>query len=348
MQTPTGVAKSILLIIIKKSVADMSDNGGNPSSNIKRLLNVANQMGASYRVKKAIVEAALVESNGKHLRYGDRDSVGILQQRPSMGWGSPNDSIEKDAKDFLSRAIKLDKSFKGSSGQLAQAVQRSAFPDRYDQRGRDAAKYIGQGGGQSSGGMGQVSGSVTASATVPGVDRSKERMLAKLQYLQSPEQAQPTMGSGLIGLKQTLDTLVDTPAQTVTAKKNYNVNVPGNTVGSSGGSGRANVEQLAAMAKRFGLQVREDGVGDKVDPVHAPNSYHYRKTKYAGRAAAFDASGDPRKMSQFARAVADRYGKDVEELFWNGQGATNIKNRKRVGKGFVSGHTDHVHVADVD
>lgn len=346
MQTPTGVAKSILLIIIKKSVADMSDNGGNPSSNIKRLLNVANQMGASYRVKKAIVEAALVESNGRHIRYGDRDSVGILQQRPSMGWGSPNDSIEKDAKDFLSRAIKLDKSFKGSSGQLAQAVQRSAFPDRYDQRGRDAAKYIGQGGGQSSGGMGQVSGSVTASATVPGVDRSKERMLAKLQYLQSPEQAQPTMGSGLIGLKQTLDTLADTPAQTATATKKYSTNVP---MGASpNASGKVDITQLAAMAKRYGLRVGEDGVNDKVDPVHAPGSYHYRKTSHGNARAAFDASGDPAKMESFTRAVAQKYGKHLKELFWNGPGATNIKNGKRVGKGFVSGHTDHVHVADVD
>lgn len=346
MQTPTGVAKSILLIIIKKSVADMPDNGGNPSSNIKRLLNVANQMGASYRVKKAIVEAALVESNGRHIRYGDRDSVGILQQRPSMGWGSPNDSIEKDAKDFLSRAIKLDKSFKGSSGQLAQAVQRSAFPDRYDQRGRDAAKYIGQGGGQSSGGMGQVSGSVTASATVPGVDRSKERMLAKLQYLQTPEQSQSTMGSGLIGLKQTLDTLADTPAQTATSTKKYNANVP--LGGTQSPSGKTDITQLAAMAKRFGLAVREDGVNDKVDPVHASGSYHYRKSGHGAARAAFDASGDPAKMQQFARAVAQKYGKSLEELFWNGPGAANIKNGKRVGKGFVSGHTDHVHVADVD
>lgn len=322
----------------------MANNGGNPRDNIKRLLNVANQMGASYRVKKALVEAALVESGGRHIRYGDRDSVGILQQRPSMGWGSPNDSIEKDAKDFLSRAIKVDKSFKGSSGQLAQAVQRSAFPDRYDQRGRDAANYIGKpsGGAPSV----QTSGVATASATVPGIDRSKERMLAKLQYLQNPDQTPSSMGSSLIGLKQTLTSLADTPSQTVTASKAYNANVQG--MPQRGGNGRTNVEQLAAMAKRYGLQVREDGVNDKVDPVHATGSYHYRKTKYGGRAAAFDASGDPRKMSQFARAVAQRYGKDVDELFWNGPGAANVKNHSRVGKGFVSGHTDHVHVADVD
>jgi hypothetical protein len=38
-------------------------------------------------------------------------------------------------------------------------------------------------------------------------------------------------------------------------------------------------------------------------------------------------------------------GGKVLELFYNGPGGVNIKNGKRVPKGFVSGHTDHVHVA---
>lgn len=326
----------------------MADNGGSPRENIKRLLNVANQMGASYRVKKALVEAALVESGGRHIRYGDRDSVGILQQRPSMGWGSPNDSIEKDAKDFLSRAIRLDRSFKGSSGQLAQAVQRSAYPGRYDQRGGDAAKYIGVAPSVGSNqGSTSINGTATASATVPGVDRSKERMMAKLQYLENPSQAPQVLGSSLIGLKQTLGDLRDTPAQTVTATKQYTASIPTSGPGKSQG-GKVDITQLAAMAKRFGLRVGEDGVNDKVDPVHAPGSYHYRKTSYGNARAAFDASGNSVNMERFAREAARRYGSQLKELFWNGPGATNIKNGRRVGKGFVSGHTDHVHVADIN
>jgi hypothetical protein len=35
----------------------------------------------------------------------------------------------------------------------------------------------------------------------------------------------------------------------------------------------------------------------------------------------------------------------IRELFYNGPGGVNIKDGKRVGKGFVDGHTDHVHVA---
>lgn len=39
------------------------------------------------------------------------------------------------------------------------------------------------------------------------------------------------------------------------------------------------------------------------------------------------------------------FGGQLKELFYNGPGGVNVDNGKRVPKGFVSGHTDHVHVA---
>lgn len=100
---------------------------------------------ASPREVKALVEAGLVESNLRDLPYGDRDSVGPLQQRPSQGWGPPSESVAKDAEQFLDAAQKINRGgFKGSAGQLAQAVQRSAFPARYDQRGEQAESLIRQ------------------------------------------------------------------------------------------------------------------------------------------------------------------------------------------------------------
>jgi hypothetical protein len=38
-------------------------------------------------------------------------------------------------------------------------------------------------------------------------------------------------------------------------------------------------------------------------------------------------------------------GGELHELFWNGPGAVTVQNGQRVPKGFVEGHTDHVHVA---
>ncbi|TDD92506.1 transglycosylase SLT domain-containing protein [Actinomadura rubrisoli] len=102
---------------------------------------------------------------------------------------------------------------------------------------------------------------------------------------------------------------------------------------------RISLRGLAEIGqRRFNLTIREMEPFDKVDPVHAQGSWHYRNR-------AFDASGSPQEMSRFADWVSDHYGRQLKELFWNGPGARNIKNGEQVGKGFVSGHTDHVHVA---
>ncbi|MGH4018854.1 MAG: hypothetical protein ACRDT0_06350 [Pseudonocardiaceae bacterium] len=100
-----------------------------------------------------------------------------------------------------------------------------------------------------------------------------------------------------------------------------------------------NLRQLAGIAdKRFNLTIREYAPYDPVDPVHTEGSFHYR-----GRA--FDASGSPADMARFANWAADRYGKQLAELFWNGPHARNIDNGQPVPRGTVPGHTDHVHVA---
>ncbi|WP_281783769.1 hypothetical protein [Sinimarinibacterium flocculans] len=93
-----------------------------------RALAQAEKMGATRSEKIALIAAGIVESNLRHLKHGDRDSVGFLQQRPSMGWGSRNDSIEKDTKDFL----KAYRKAKGRNiGERVQNTQKSAYPDKY-------------------------------------------------------------------------------------------------------------------------------------------------------------------------------------------------------------------------
>jgi len=173
--------------------------------NINTLKRVARQRGASKRVTKALLEAASVESNYRNLHYGDRDSQGILQQRPSQGWGAPG-SVEQDANDFLDRALQTNRKFKESAGQLAQAVQRSAFPDRYDQHSSEANKLLG--GSRSSGGSRRTGHqSVTTSTTTPGVDNSALRLQLKAQYLL--DRGKPGAIDSLVAGLQTAQ---DTPA----------------------------------------------------------------------------------------------------------------------------------------
>lgn len=77
--------------------------------------------------------AALQESGLQDLPYGDRDSVGLFQQRPSQGWG-PRASLLNPAfaaTAFYARLVKLPDWQSLPVGQAAQLVQRSATPDAY-------------------------------------------------------------------------------------------------------------------------------------------------------------------------------------------------------------------------
>jgi len=119
----------------------ISAPAGPASGNVVRLaLAQARRMHASPKVTLALVEAGLVESNLRNLPYGDRDSLGFLQQRPSQGWRCPR-NITCATWDFLRRAIPLEHKL-NTAGELAQAVQRSAHPGRYDQHKVQAERVI--------------------------------------------------------------------------------------------------------------------------------------------------------------------------------------------------------------
>jgi hypothetical protein len=119
---------------------------------------VANSLGASPKVMLSLFEAGLVESGFRNLDYGDRDSLGYLQQRPSQGWPDPR-NVTTATKSYVTRAMDNDKKHPNyTAGQLAQSVQRSAFPDRYDKREKEARALIAQVNNGSSSGMGPAPG----------------------------------------------------------------------------------------------------------------------------------------------------------------------------------------------
>lgn len=103
----------------------------------------AKAMGSSDKVQLALFEAGLVESNfTNHLTATDHDSLGYLQQRPSQGWPDPT-NITTATRSFVSRAMTNEKKYPSySAGRLAQSVQRSAYPDRYDQREKQARDLL--------------------------------------------------------------------------------------------------------------------------------------------------------------------------------------------------------------
>jgi hypothetical protein len=98
-------------------------------------------MGASAKVMLAAIEAGLVESNLNNCSNGDRDSVGVFQQRPSWGTYAQRTDVAYASRSFLTKAIAREHQY-STAGRLAQAVQVSAFPYRYDTRAGQAARLI--------------------------------------------------------------------------------------------------------------------------------------------------------------------------------------------------------------
>lgn len=78
---------------------------------------------------------ALQESKLRNLDYGDRDSLGLFQQRPSQGWGTPEQIQDpRYAATMFYRALKRVRSWQALPvAEAAQRVQRSADGSAYAQ-----------------------------------------------------------------------------------------------------------------------------------------------------------------------------------------------------------------------
>lgn len=103
------------------------------AANAATIAAVGKRMGlADHAVTIALV-AGLQESKLHNVATGDRDSVGLFQQRPSQGWGDPSQLIVPDfaAAAFYTALVKVPDWATMPVGDVAQKVQRSAAPDAY-------------------------------------------------------------------------------------------------------------------------------------------------------------------------------------------------------------------------
>jgi hypothetical protein len=108
------------------------------------VISVGRSLGISDQGIVIALATAAQESTMRNLDYGDRDSVGVFQQRPSAGWGSIEQltTVSYSAALFYGGPSNPNKGrTRGlldipgwesmSVAQAAQAVQISAFPDAY-------------------------------------------------------------------------------------------------------------------------------------------------------------------------------------------------------------------------
>ncbi|WP_396823307.1 LysM peptidoglycan-binding domain-containing protein [Microbacterium trichothecenolyticum] len=113
-------------------------------ANAQLIVRIGRELGVSDRGIAIALGTAMQESSLRNVTFGDRDSLGLFQQRPSYGWGTAAE---------VQDAARATRVFFGGAGdpngsrtrglldipgwesltfaQAAQAVQISAYPDAY-------------------------------------------------------------------------------------------------------------------------------------------------------------------------------------------------------------------------
>lgn len=119
--------------------------GPDQLANAATIVQVGREMGIPERGQVIAVATAMQESGLRNLNYGDRDSLGLFQQRPSRGWGTP--AQVRDPRYAARKFYERLEGVRGWAGlplwQAAQAVQRSAYPTYYAKHEAVAAQLVG-------------------------------------------------------------------------------------------------------------------------------------------------------------------------------------------------------------
>jgi LysM repeat protein len=113
-------------------------------ANARVIIRVGRELGVGDQAIVVALAAAAQESSLRNIHHGDRDSLGLFQQRPSTGWGSPaqlTDAVHATKLFFGGRTNPNVGKTRGlldvagwasmSVTDAAQAVQISAYPTAY-------------------------------------------------------------------------------------------------------------------------------------------------------------------------------------------------------------------------
>ncbi|MGX9883962.1 heavy metal transporter [Streptomyces sp. NPDC002276] len=96
--------------------------------------------GMPERAVTIALATAIQESQLVNITHGDRDSLGLFQQRPSQGWGTEKQVMDPTyaASVFYEHLAKVDDYQKLPLTVAAQRVQRSGYPEAYAKHEPDA------------------------------------------------------------------------------------------------------------------------------------------------------------------------------------------------------------------
>ena len=125
------------------------------SDNARLIIRIGRELGVSDHGIRIALGTAMQESWLRNIDWGDRDSLGLFQQRPSMGWGTREQILDRERSTRVFYGGPADPNGWQTRGLLdipgweqmpyadaAQAVQISAYPDRYAQWEQPATTWL--------------------------------------------------------------------------------------------------------------------------------------------------------------------------------------------------------------
>jgi hypothetical protein len=104
------------------------------AENATTIAAVAVRRGLPARAVSIAIATAFQESKLRNVGHGDRDSLGLFQQRPSQGWGTAKQVMDPyyATNRFYDALVQVDGYRDMRITEAAQQVQRSAFPEAYE------------------------------------------------------------------------------------------------------------------------------------------------------------------------------------------------------------------------
>ncbi|HWB36130.1 MAG TPA: M23 family metallopeptidase [Rugosimonospora sp.] len=122
---------------VNAKLPSMSQLSAEQVHNAAIIVQVGQQYPTPPRAWVIAIATALQESNlhnyGDLGSHNDHDSLGLFQQRPSQGWGTPEQIMDPvySSRKFYQKLLTVPNWQNLPLTRAAQAVQRSAYPDAY-------------------------------------------------------------------------------------------------------------------------------------------------------------------------------------------------------------------------
>ncbi|MEO3776985.1 hypothetical protein ABGB16_09040 [Micromonospora sp. B11E3] len=145
-----GVGKAKLIPHGVQGAQSRIDLDGEQVANAEAIIAATKKAGLPERAAVISIATSLQESKLENLGHlGDRndhDSLGLFQQRPSSGWGTPEQITDPQYSTtaFLKGLKQVDGWQDMPLTEAAQTVQVSAYPDAYAQWEQQAADLVAQ------------------------------------------------------------------------------------------------------------------------------------------------------------------------------------------------------------